>query len=249
MSNKKQELLLPKVPVEGQKDKLDQFNSKIKADLATALSSKPKVFYLFEKLPRSFGKQEEKDLGYLEWAGYTVINKSINLIFKEYHTFFGELIDAQANIDLARNSGARLNEEMEDLVSTYPQLNIPTISVNDLDEFAYQKVYLELLKSADIFAFRRTKDGEILCTEALAFAQEQGIFTMDLTEIVDLVAEWNTSAKNTTSISSSIFHIINQKNLIYLTFFSQRLNPKRTFHHLKYPLINPPIISRFSFHQ
>lgn len=189
MLNNEQELLLPKVPVEGQKDKLDQFRSKIKADLATALTSKPKVFYLFEKLPRSFGKQEEEDIRYLEWVGYTVINKSINSILKEYHTFFGELIDAQANIDLARNSGARLDKHMEDLVSTYPQLNIPTISVNDLDEFAYQKVYLELLKSADIFAFRRTKDGEILCTEALAFAQEQGILTMDLTEIVDLVAE------------------------------------------------------------
>ena len=249
MSNKKQELLLPKVPVEEQENELDQFKSKIKADLATALSLKPKVFYLFEKLPRNFGKQEEKDIEYLEWAGYTVINKSINSIFKEYHTFFGELIDAQANIDLARNSGARLNEEMEGLVSTYPQLNTSTTSINELDEFAYQKVYLELLKSADIFAFRRTKDGEILCTEALAFAQEQGIFTMDLTEIVDLVAEWNTSAKNTTSISSSIFHIINQKNLIYPTFLSQRGNPKRTFHHLKYPLINPPIIPRFSFHQ
>ena len=249
MSNKKQELLLPKVPVEEQENELDQFKSKIKADLATALSLKPKVFYLFEKLPRNFGKQEEKDIEYLEWAGYTVINKSINSIFKEYHTFFGELIDAQANIDLARNSGARLNEEMEDLVSTYPQLNTSTTSINDLDEFAYQKVYLDLLESADIFAFRRTKDGEVLCTEALAFAQEQGIFTMDLTEIVDLVAEWNTSAKNTTSISSSIFHIINQKNLIYPTFLSQRGNPKRTFHHLKYPLINPPIIPRFSFHQ
>lgn len=189
MLNNEQELLLPKVPVEGQKDELDQFRSKIKADLATALTSKPKVFYLFEKLPRSFGKQEEEDIRYLEWAGYTVINKSINSIFKEYHTFFGELIDAQANIDLARNSGARLNEEMEDLVSTYPQLNTSTTSINELDEFAYQKVYLELLKSADIFAFRRTKDGEILCTEALAFAQEQGILTMDLTEIVDLVAE------------------------------------------------------------
>ena len=249
MSNKKQELLLPKVPVEEKKNKLDQFRSKIKADLATALTSKPKVFYLFEKLPRSFGKQEKEDIRYLEWVGYTVINKSINSIFKEYHTFFGELIDAQANIDLARNSGARLNEEMEGLVSTYPQLNTSTTSINELDEFAYQKVYLELLKSADIFAFRRTKDGEILCTEALAFAQEQGIFTMDLTEIVDLVAEWNTSAKNTTSISSSIFHIINQKNLIYLTFFSQRLNHKRTFRHLQYPLINPPIILHFSSHQ
>ena len=249
MSNKKQELFLPKVPVEGQENQLDQLKSKIKADLATALSSKPKVFYLFEKLPKSFGKQEEKDIEYLEWAGYTVINKSINSIFKEYHTFFGELIDAQANIDLARNSGARLDKHMEDLASIYPQLNIPTISVNDLDEFAYQKVYLKLLKSADIFAFRRTKDGEILCTEALAFAQEQGIFTMDLTEIVDLVAEWNTPAKNTTSISSSIFHIINQKNLIYLTFFSQRLNHKRTFRHLQYPLSNPPIILHFSSHQ
>ena len=220
MSNKKQELLLPKVPVEAQENELDQFKSKIRADLATALSLKPKVFYLFEKLPRNFGKQEEKDIEYLEWAGYTMINKSINSIFKEYHTFFGELIDAQANIDLARNSGARLDKHMEDLVSTYPQLNIPTVSVNDLDEFAYQKVYLELLKSADIFAFRRTKDGEILCTEALAFAQEQGIFTMDLTEIVDLVAEWNTSAKNTTSISSSIFHIVKLNKIWFISLFS-----------------------------
>lgn len=220
MSNKKQELLLPKVPVEEKKNKLDQFRSKIKADLATALTSKPKVFYLFEKLPRSFGRQEEEDIRYLEWVGYTVINKSINSIFKEYHTFFGELIDARTNIDLARNSGARLNEEMEDLVSTYPQLNTLTTSINDLDEFAYQKVYLDLLKSADIFAFRRTKDGEVLCTEALAFAQEQGIFTMDLTEIVDLVAEWNTSAKNTTSISSSIFHIVKLNKIWFIYLFS-----------------------------
>lgn len=220
MSNKKQELLLPKVPVEEKKNKLDQFRSKIKADLATALTSKPKVFYLFEKLPRSFGRQEEEDIRYLEWVGYTVINKSINSIFKEYHTFFGGLIDARTNIDLARNSGARLNEEMEDLVSTYPQLNTLTTSINDLDEFAYQKVYLDLLKSADIFAFRRTKDGEVLCTEALAFAQEQGIFTMDLTEIVDLVAEWNTSAKNTTSISSSIFHIVKLNKIWFIYLFS-----------------------------
>lgn len=220
MSDKKQELLLPKVPVEEKKNKLDQFRSKIKADLATALTSKPKVFYLFEKLPRIFGRQEEEDIRYLEWVGYTVINKSINSIFKEYHTFFGELIDARTNIDLARNSGARLNEEMEDLVSTYPQLNTLTTSINDLDEFAYQKVYLDLLKSADIFAFRRTKDGEVLCTEALAFAQEQGIFTMDLTEIVDLVAEWNTSAKNTTSISSSIFHITKLKRIWFISLFS-----------------------------
>lgn len=220
MSNKKQELLLPNVPVEGQENELDHFRSKIKADLATALTSKPKVFYLFEKLPRSFGKQEKGDIRYLEWVGYTVINKSINSIFKEYHTFFGELIDAQANIDLARNSGARLNEEMEGLVSTYPQLNTSTTSINELDEFAYQKVYLELLKSADIFAFRRTKDREILCTEALAFAQEQGIFTMDLTEIVDLVAEWNTSAKNTTSISSSIFHIVKLNKIWFIYLFS-----------------------------
>ncbi len=220
MSNKKQELLLPKVPVEEKKNKLDQFRSKIKADLATALTSKPKVFYLFEKLPRSFGKQEKEDIRYLEWVGYTVINKSINSIFKEYHTFFGELIDARTNIDLARNSGARLNEEMEDLVSTYPQLNTLTTSINDLDEFAYQKVYLDLLKSADIFAFRRTKDGEVLCTEALAFAQEQGIFTMDLSEIVDLVAEWNTSAKNTTSISSSIFHIVKLNKIWFIYLFS-----------------------------
>ena len=83
MSNKKQELLLPKVPVEEKKNKLDQFRSKIKADLATALTSKPKVFYLFEKLPRSFGRQEKEDIRYLEWVGYTVINKSINSIFKE----------------------------------------------------------------------------------------------------------------------------------------------------------------------
>ena len=44
MSNKKQELLLPKVPVEEQENELDQVKSKIKADLATALSLKPKVF-------------------------------------------------------------------------------------------------------------------------------------------------------------------------------------------------------------
>ena len=75
MSNKKQELLLPKVPVEGKKDKLDQFKSKIKADLATALSSKPKVFYLFQRLPRFLEQQEEKDIEYLKLSGYEVINE------------------------------------------------------------------------------------------------------------------------------------------------------------------------------
>ena len=218
MSNKKQELLLPKVPVEGQKDKLDQFRSKIRADLATALASKPKVFYLFERLPRFLEQQEEKDIEYLKLSGYEVINEFTTSLWQDYHLLYGQLIDADVNIELARNAGMSPDEESKKLLVLYPQLG--KIPVPEIEPLAYKIIYLELLKSADIFAFRRTKDGKVLCTEALAFAQEQGIFTMDLTEIVDLVAEWNTSAKNTTSISSSIFHIVKLNKIWFIYLFS-----------------------------
>lgn len=181
MSNKKQELLLPKVPVEGKKDKLDQFKSKIKADLATALSSKPKVFYLFERLPRSLEQQEEKDIEYLKLSGYEVINEFTTSIWQDYNLLYGQLIDAHVNIELAHNAGMPPDEESKKLLARYPQLE--KIPVPEIETLAYKIIYLELLRSADIFAFRRTKDGEVLCTEALAFAQEEGIFALDLDEL------------------------------------------------------------------
>ena len=181
MSNKKQELLLPKVPVEGKKDKLDQFKSKIKADLATALSSKPKVFYLFERLPRSLEQQEEKDIEYLKLSGYEVINEFTPSIWQDYNLLYGQLIDAHVNIELAHNAGMPPDEESKKLLTRYPQLE--KIPVPEIETLAYKIIYLELLRSADIFAFRRTKDGEVLCTEALAFAQEEGIFALDLDEL------------------------------------------------------------------
>ena len=181
MSNKKQELLLTKVPVEGKKDKLDQFKSKIKADLATALSSKPKVFYLFERLPRSLEQQEEKDIEYLKLSGYEVINEFTTSIWQDYNLLYGQLIDAHVNIELAHNAGMPPDEESKKLLARYPQLE--KIPVPEIETLAYKIIYLELLRSADIFAFRRTKDGEVLCTEALAFAQEEGIFALDLDEL------------------------------------------------------------------
>ena len=181
MSNKKQELLLPKVPVEGKIDKLDQFKSKIKADLATALSSKPKVFYLFERLPRSLEQQEEKDIEYLKLSGYEVINEFTTSIWQDYNLLYGQLIDAHVNIELAHNAGMPPDEESTKLLARYPQLE--KIPVPEIETLAYKIIYLELLRSADIFAFRRTKDGEVLCTEALAFAQEEGIFALDLDEL------------------------------------------------------------------
>ena len=181
MSNKKRELLLPKVPVEGEKDKLDQFKSKIKADLATALSSKPKVFYLFERLPRSLEQQEEKDIEYLKLSGYEVINEFTTSIWQDYNLLYGQLIDAHVNIELAHNAGMSPDEESKKLLALYPELE--KIPVPEIETLAYKIIYLELLKSADIFAFRRTKHGEVLCTEALAFAQEEGIFALDLDEL------------------------------------------------------------------
>lgn len=181
MSSKKQELLLPKVPVEGKKDKLDQFKSKIKADLATALSSKPKVFYLYERLPRSLEQQEEKDIEYLKLSGYEVINEFTTSIWQDYNLLYGQLIDAHVNIELAHNAGMPPDEESKKLLARYPELG--KISVPEIETLAYKIIYLELLKSAHIFAFRRTKNGEVLCTEALAFAQEEGIFALDLDEL------------------------------------------------------------------
>ena len=181
MSNKKQELLLPKVPVEGQENELDQFKSKIKADLATALSSKPKVFYLYERLPRSLEQQEEKDIEYLKLSGYEVINEFTTSIWQDYNLLYGQLIDAHVNIELAHNAGMPPDEESKKLLARYPELG--KISVPEIEPLAYKIIYLQLLKSAHIFAFRRTKDGKVLCTEALAFAQEQGIFALDLDEL------------------------------------------------------------------
>ena len=181
MSNKKQELLLPKVPVEGKKDKLDQFKSKIKADLATALSSKPKVFYLYERLPRSLEQQEEKDIEYLKLSGYEVINKFTTSLWQDYNLLYGQLIDAHVNIELAHNAGMSPDEESKKLLARYPELG--KIPVPEIETLAYKIIYLELLRSAAIFAFRRTKDGKVLCTEALAFAQDQGIFALDLDEL------------------------------------------------------------------
>ena len=181
MSNKKQELLLPKVPVEEQENELDQFKSKIKADLATALSLKPKVFYLFERLPRSLEQQEEKDIEYLKLSGYEVINEFTTSLWQDYNLLYGQLIDAHVNIELAHNAGMPPDEESKKLLARYPELG--KISVPEIEPLAYKIIYLELLKSAHIFAFRRTKDGKVLCTEALAFAQEQGIFALDLDEL------------------------------------------------------------------
>ena len=181
MLNNEQELLLPKVPVEGQKDELDQFRSKIKGDLATALTSKPKVFYLFERLPRSLEQQEEKDIEYLKLSGYEVINEFTTSIWQDYNLLYGQLIDAHVNIELAHNAGMPPDEESKKLLARYPELG--KISVPEIEPLAYKIIYLELFKSAHIFAFRRTKDGKVLCTEALAFAQEQGIFALDLDEL------------------------------------------------------------------
>ena len=181
MSNKKQELLLPKVPLEGQENELDHFRSKIRADLATALTSKPKVFYLFERLPRFLEQQEEKDIEYLKLSGYEVINEFTTSIWQEYNSLYGQLIDAHVNIELAHNAGMSPDEESKKSLALYPELE--KIPVPEIETLAYKIIYLELLKSADIFAFRRTKDGEVLCTEALAFAQEEGIFALDLDEL------------------------------------------------------------------
>ena len=85
------------------------------------------------------------------------------------------------NIELARNAGMSPDEEGKKLLGLYPELG--KIPVPDIEPLAYKIIYLELLKSADIFAFRRTKDGKVLCTDALAFAQDQGIFALDLDEL------------------------------------------------------------------
>ena len=181
MLNNEQELLLPKVPVEGQEDELDQFRSKIKADIAAALTSKPKVFYLFERLPRFLEQQEEKDIEYLKLSGYEVINAFTTSLWQDYNLLYGQLIDAHVNIELAHNAGMSPDEESKKLLALYPELE--EIPVPEIEPLAYKIIYLELLKSADIFAFRRTKDGKVLCTDALAFAQDQGIFALDLDEL------------------------------------------------------------------
>ena len=181
MSNKKQELLLPKVPVEGQENELDHFRSKIRADLAIALTSKPKVFYLFQRLPRFLEQQEEKDIEYLKLSGYEVINEFTTSLWQDYNLLYGQLIDAHVNIELARNAGMSPDEEGKKLLGLYPELG--KIPVPDIEPLAYKIIYLELLKSADIFAFRRTKDGKVLCTDALAFAQDQEQISLDLDEL------------------------------------------------------------------
>ena len=102
-------------------------------------------------------------------------------LWQDYNLLYGQLIDAHVNIELARNAGMPPDEESKKLLARYPELG--KISVPEIEPLAYKIIYLELLKSAHIFAFRRTKDGKVLCTEALAFAQEQGIFALDLDEL------------------------------------------------------------------
>ena len=100
---------------------------------------------------------------------------------QDYNFLYGQLIDAHVNIELARNAGMSPDEEGKKLLVLYPELE--KIPVPEIETLAYKIIYLELLKSADIFAFRRTKVGEVLCKEALAFTQDQGIFALDLDEL------------------------------------------------------------------
>ena len=167
---------------ENELSKLQQL-SKLKAAKMACISSgeRKKVFYLYERLPRSLEQQEEKDIEYLKLSGYEVINEFTTSIWQDYNLLYGQLIDAHVNIELAHNAGMPPDEESKKLLARYPQLE--KIPVPEIETLAYKIIYLELLRSADIFAFRRTKDGEVLCTEALAFAQEQGIFALDLDEL------------------------------------------------------------------
>ena len=175
-------LYLPKWEEENELKKLQQL-SKIKDAKMACISSgeRKKVFYLFERLPRFLEQQEEKDIEYLKLSGYEVINEFTTSIWQEYNSLYGQLIDAHVNIELAHNAGMSPDEEGKRLLVLYPELE--KIPVPEIETLAYKIIYLELLKSADIFAFRRTKDGEVLCTEALAFAREQGIFALDLDEL------------------------------------------------------------------
>jgi len=167
---------------ENELSKLQQL-SKIKDAKMACISSgeRKKVFYLFERLPRFLEQQEEKDIEYLKLSGYEVINEFTTSLWQEYNSLYGQLIDGHVNIELAHNAGMSPDEEGKRLLVLYPELE--KIPVPEIETLAYKIIYLELLKSADIFAFRRTKDGEVLCTEALAFAQEQGIFALDLDEL------------------------------------------------------------------
>ena len=175
-------LYLPKWEEVNELKKLQQL-SKIKDAKMACISSgeRKKVFYLFERLPRFLEQQEEKDIEYLKLSGYEVINEFTTSLWQEYNSLYGQLIDGHVNIELAHNAGMSPDEEGKRLLVLYPELE--KIPVPEIETLAYKIIYLELLKSADIFAFRRTKDGEVLCTEALAFAQEQGIFALDLDEL------------------------------------------------------------------
>lgn len=167
---------------ENELSKLQQL-SKIKDAKMACISSgeRKKVFYLYERLPRSLEQQEEKDIEYLKLSGYEVINEFTTSIWQDYNLLYGQLIDAHVNIELAHNAGMPPDEESKKLLARYPELG--KISVPEIEPLAYKIIYLELLKSAHIFAFRRTKDGKVLCTDALAFAQDQGIFALDLDEL------------------------------------------------------------------
>ena len=175
-------LYLPKWEEENELKKLQQL-SKIKDAKMACISSgeRKKVFYLFERLPRFLEQQEEKDIEYLKLSGYEVINEFTTSIWQEYNSLYGQLIDAHVNIELAHNAGMSPDEESKKLLTLYPELE--KVPVPEIETLAYKIIYLELLKSADIFAFRRTKNGEVLCPEALAFAQEEGIFALDLDEL------------------------------------------------------------------
>ena len=166
---------------ENELSKLQQL-SKIKDAKMACISSgeRKKVFYLYERLPRSLEQQEEKDIEYLKLSGYEVINEFTTSIWQDYNLLYGQLIDAHVNIELAHNAGMPPDEESKKLLARYPELG--KISVPEIEPLAYKIIYLELLKSADIFAFRRTKDGKVLCTDALASAQDHGIFAHDLDE-------------------------------------------------------------------
>ena len=182
MSNKKQTQNSPSYLFgcgdENELSKLQQL-SKIKDAKMACISSgeRKKVFYLFERLPRFLEQQEEKDIEYLKLSGYEVINEFTTSIWQEYNSLYGHHV----NIELAHNAGMSPDEESKKLLALYPELE--KIPVPEIETLAYKIIYLKLLKSADIFAFRRTKDGEVLCTEALAFAQEEGIFALDLDEL------------------------------------------------------------------
>ena len=79
---------------ENELSKLQQL-SKIKDAKMACISSgeRKKVFYLYERLPRSLEQQEEKDIEYLKLSGYEVINEFTTSIWQDYNLLYGQLID------------------------------------------------------------------------------------------------------------------------------------------------------------